>query len=61
VIITLDGNGEFLINPLIQKWPELDAATYYRIFPKKKHLVLRFYDKNRRWIRINEQLRTGNT
>jgi hypothetical protein len=52
--VQCDKNGLILMDPFIKQWPKLKKAVYYRLFPKpkKESIVVRFYDKNQRWIRL---------
>lgn len=53
MILTVDSNGSLPMDPIVSKWPILKAAVYYRVFPKADDtLLVRFYDKKGKWIRL---------
>jgi hypothetical protein len=51
MIVKCDKDGMILMDQFILVWPALKNAVFYRIFPKKGVILVRFYDKKRRWIK----------
>lgn len=52
MIVKVDKDGFVPIEPFIKLMPALKNAVYYKFFPKKGYLVIRFYDKAGKWIRV---------
>ncbi len=50
--ITVNEKGEIPLTALIELWPVLAAAAYYRCFIKDKTVVLKFYNSKKRLIKL---------
>ncbi len=53
MVIKMDKDGFIPIEPFIDVLPAIKNAVYYRLFPKKGHIVVRFYDKSGKWIKAS--------